>query len=116
MSVVQGILICLIYFFAMSTLSGGVGFFTFYRPLVAGFCVGVILGDPVTGTKIGAAINLLYIGSLSTGGTLPSDTTLAAIIGTTLGITAGLDVDAALAIAIPVRVTWNIIMGWTPYT
>lgn len=109
MSVVQGILICLIYFLAMSTLSGGVGFFTFYRPLVAGFCVGVILGDPVTGTKIGAAINLLYIGSMSTGGTLPSDTTLAAIIGTTLGITAGLDIDAALAIAIPVGLLGTLL-------
>lgn len=109
MSILQGFLISLVYFLGMSTLSGGVGFFTFNRPLVAGFCVGVILGDPVTGTKIGAAINLLYIGNISTGGTLPSDTTLAAIIGTTLGITAGLDVDSALALAVPIGLLGTLL-------
>lgn len=109
MSISQCILISLVYFLAMSTLSGGVGFFTFNRPLVVGFCVGLILGDPVKGTKIGAAINLLYIGNISTGGTLPSDTTLAAILGTTLGITAHLDVKAALTVAIPVGLLGTLL-------
>lgn len=109
MSILQAILICLIYFFAVSSLSGGVGFFTFNRPLIAGFFTGLVLGDPVTGTKIGAAINLLYIGNISTGGTLPSDTTLAAILGVTLGILSGLDVKAALAIAIPVGLIGTLL-------
>ncbi len=108
MSILQGLLISMIYFLAMSTVIG-VGYFTFNKPLVAGFCVGLILGDPATGTMIGAAINILYIGNISAGGTMPSDSTLAAIIGSTLGITAGIDVEAALAIAVPIGLLGTLL-------
>ena len=103
MSILQAFLISLVYFFANSTLLG-VGFFTLYRPLVAGFVVGLILGNPALGTQIGASINLLYIGHISAGGTLPSDSTMAAIIGTTLVVTYGLELEAALAVAVPVGI------------
>lgn len=108
MTILQAFLISLIYYFANSTLVG-VGFFTFSKPLVAGFFTGLILGDPVTGTKIGASINLLYIGNISAGGTMPSDATLAGIIGTTLGITAGLDTEAALAVAVPIGLLGTLL-------
>ncbi len=98
MSIIQAILIALFYFFAQSTFFG-VQYFTIYRPLVMGLIVGFILGDPVAGTTIGASINLLYIGHISAGGSLPGDPTLATIVGVSLAITQGTDVNASLAIA-----------------
>lgn len=98
MAIWQAVLISLIYFLANGTLIG-VGFFTLYRPLVSGFVTGLILGDPVTGTAIGASINLMYIGHISAGGSLPGDPALAGIVGASLGITAGLDVAVTLPIA-----------------
>jgi len=108
MSILQGFLVCMIYYLANSTLVG-VGFFTFSKPLVAGFFTGLILGDPVLGTQIGAAINLLYIGNISAGGTMPSDSTLAAIVGVTLGVNAGLSVEAALALAVPIGLLGTLL-------
>ncbi len=109
MTLIQAILIGIIYFLAISTLSGGVGFFTFNKPLIAGFFVGLILGDPCKGTEIGAAVNLLYIGNMSTGGTLPSDMTLAAILAATLGINSGIGTEAVIALAVPVGLLGTLL-------
>lgn len=98
MSILQAGLISLVYFLAQGTLIG-VGYFTLYRPLVAGFITGLILGDPVTGTIVGASINVMYVGHISAGGSLPGDPCLAGIVGSALAITAGVDVNASLAIA-----------------
>ena len=57
-----------------------------YKPLVAGTIVGFILGDPVQGCIIGAAINLPYIAFISAGGTAPQDPGLAGTLGTALAI------------------------------
>lgn len=109
MTLMQAVLIGIIYFLAISTLSGGVGFFTFNKPLVAGFFVGLILGDPCKGTEIGAAVNLLYIGNMSTGGTLPSDMTLAAILAATLGINSGISTEAVITLAVPVGILGTLL-------
>src|SRR5688572_5615742 len=59
----QAALVGLGYYLSNSPWVVGIGgFFGLYRPLVAGFIVGIIFGDPVKGAQIGAAINLLYIG------------------------------------------------------
>jgi len=97
----QAVLIGLIYYLGNGTAIG-VGFFTVYRPLVAGFLTGLVLGDPVQGTIIGGSINLMYLGFISAGGSLPGDPCLAGVVGTTLVITSGLDINAALAVAVSV--------------
>jgi PTS system mannose-specific IIC component len=89
-----------LYFLAQSNVTM-VSYGTIYRPLVNGWLVGVILGDPVMGVTIGATINMMFIGFISAGGSLPSDIPMAGILGTALAISAGLDVDAALALAVP---------------
>jgi len=113
-SVFQAVLIGLGYFLAQSALLGGVGYFTVYRPLVAGFFVGIILGDPAKGTLIGAAINLVYLGFISAGGSLPGDPSLAGWLGTTLALAGNLQYTQALALAVPIgllgTVLWNVRM------
>lgn len=92
-------------FWVGSPLTMNTRFFAFSRPLVGGFVVGLILGDPVKGTIIGAMINAVYIGVISVGGSTPANYTLAGILGPALGILADMEPEVALAFAIPVAVS-----------
>lgn len=93
MSVLQAFLVAMLYFLNTTPWPfGGMGnYATIYRPLVNGFLVGLILGDPVKGTIVGATINLMYLGFISAGGAMPSDMALAGILGTALAITGNMD-------------------------
>lgn len=106
---VQAALIGLGYYFALSPWWFGMNFLTFYRPLLAGLCVGIILGDPSKGALIGAAINLFYLGFISTGGATPSDPALAGWLGTTIAIAGGLSYGEALALAVPLGFLGTIV-------
>ena len=106
---VQAALIGLGYYFALSPWWFGMGFLTFYRPLLAGLCVGIILGDPSKGALIGAAINLFYLGFISAGGATPSDPALAGWLGTTIAIAGGLSYGEALALAVPLGFLGTIV-------
>ncbi len=93
----QAALIALTAYLSVSVWCVGVGYFTLYRPLVAGTLVGLILGDLPRGMAFGAALNAVYLGFVSTGGSLPGDLAVAGYIGTALALASRLDVDAALA-------------------
>jgi len=108
-SVWQAALIAIGYYLANSPWLFGLAFFTLYRPLVAGFLVGLILGDPAQGTLIGAAINVPYLGFISAGGNLPADASLAGWIGTTVALASGLDPTKAVAIAFGLGLLGTII-------
>jgi len=102
-SLFQAILVGLGYYLSNSPwLAGNGGFFGLYRPLVAGFIVGIILGDPVAGAQIGAAINILYLGFISAGGSIPADPSVAGWVGTALALGGGLDAQAAIALGVAV--------------
>lgn len=110
MSVFQAALLGIIYYLGNSSIvAGPVGYYTIYRPLVGGFLTGLVLGDPVQGTIIGATINLMYVGFISAGGALPGDMCLAGILGAALGITGGLSTEAALAIAVPIGLIGTLL-------
>lgn len=110
MTAFQAILLGIIYFLGNSTLiAGPIGYYTVYRPMVAGFIVGLVLGDPVTGSIIGATINLMYIGFIAAGGALPGDPCLAGVLGTALAITSNIDAQAAVAIAVPLGLLGTLI-------
>jgi mannose/fructose/N-acetylgalactosamine-specific phosphotransferase system component IIC len=102
-SLFQAILVGFGYYLSNSPwLAGNGGFFGLYRPLVAGFLVGIILGDPVEGARIGAAINILYLGFISAGGSIPADPSVAGWVGTALALGGGLDAQAAIALGVAV--------------
>jgi PTS system mannose-specific IID component len=97
----QAALIALGYYLSNSPWLFGLAYFTLFRPLVAGFFVGLILGDPAQGTLIGAAINVPYLGFISAGGSYPSDVPFAGWVGTTIALAGGLDPASAVAVAVP---------------
>ncbi len=84
------------------------------KPLVSGVLVGCILGDPVQGAIIGAAIQLPFIAYISAGGAPPTDPGLAGTLGTALAMAAGVKPEAAIAMAVPIGPFRNDYMG-TPY-
>lgn len=108
MTIVQAVLCGLLYWIAEANLPF-VGLWTLQRPLVCGWITGIILGDPVTGAVVGGTINLVYLGFISAGGSMPADMALAGVLGTAFAITGNLDAETALAIAVPVGLLGTIV-------
>ena len=109
MSCIQAIMLALLYYLGNSTWGLGVGWWTLMRPLVLGFLSGILLGDPSQGAAVGASINILYLGFIGAGGAVPGDIALAGVVGTALVISAGVDVNTAMSLAVPVGLLGNIV-------
>ena len=107
---IRAALVGLGYYLSNSPWLLGIGgFFGLYRPLVAGFIVGIIFGDPVKGAEIGAAINILYLGFISAGGSIPADPSVAGWVGTALAMAGGLSAEAAIALGVAVGLLGTLI-------
>lgn len=70
-------------------------------PLTTGTLVGIFMGDPMTGMLAGANIQLIYLGYISAGGTMPSNTIVAGVFGVAMTILTGSDPAIAVTFAIP---------------
>lgn len=108
MSIVQALLCGIIYWLAEANLPF-VGLWTMQRPLVCGFLAGCVLGNPVMGAVVGGTINLVYLGFISAGGSMPADMALAGVLGVCYAITGNLDANTALAIAVPLGLLGTIV-------
>jgi mannose/fructose/N-acetylgalactosamine-specific phosphotransferase system component IIC len=108
--ILQAALVGIGYYLSNSPwLFGNGGFFGLYRPLVAGLFVGIIFGDPLQGAQIGASINLLYIGFISAGGSIPADPSVAGWVGTALAMAGGVSTEAAISLGVAVGLLGTII-------
>lgn len=95
-------LLSIFYFLASSTaLSVGIGYYTIYRPIVAGMITGLILDDYQTGMLAGAVVNIIYIDFVSTGGSLRGDQCLTAVMAAIAAAVLNLNSIEAAAIAFP---------------
>lgn len=110
-SIIQICLIALYYCLAETAWPfGSMGTWaTINRPMVSGLIIGMILGNPVQGTIIGATINIMYLGIISAGGSLPADSGMAGILGTSFALIGGLDINAALALAVPLGLFGSVL-------
>lgn len=104
----QAVLCGVVYWLAVGNLPF-VGLWSLQRPLVCGLLTGIILGDPVQGAVVGGTINLVYLGFMSAGGSMPADMGLAGVLGTAYAIAGGLDADTALALAVPIGILGTIV-------
>jgi D-glucosaminate-specific PTS system IIC component len=72
------------------------------QPIVVAVFVGLITGQMGTAMALGAGMQLVYLGVTSTpGGNVPSDPALAACIAIPIAVKAGMEVNLAIALAIP---------------
>lgn len=69
------------------------------KPLASGLIVGLILGDVQTGVTVGAAVQTVYLASMSVGGAIQTDITVVAYPAVALGVAAGGDASIAIALA-----------------
>ena len=88
------------------TLYGGLE-----TPLVCGFVFGLVLGDMETAMILGASIQAIYLGTVAPGGAYPSDYCAAACVGIPIAMVGGLDVSAAVALAVPVGLFGTILIN-----
>ena len=72
-----------------------------YRPIVIGPIVGAIMGDLQTGLIVGGSYELMMIGAMPVGGAQPPNPVIGGIMATVFAVQSGLDVAAALPLAIP---------------
>ncbi len=87
MDIYKFLLINLIYFAGISTAwSFGIGFYTIFRPVVAGMLTGVVLGDVALGMTAGAIVNIVYLDFVSFEDKLKGDPCLTAIIAVVAAI------------------------------
>ena len=101
MNVIQAVLIALAANLASGRIWSPITW-PFCYPLINGTIVGLILGEPLLGMLAGATINLVYIGWISAGGTMPSNIGIAGVYGTALTILAHAEPELAIAFAIPI--------------
>lgn len=88
---------------ALGRLDGRIlGISMFDRPIVTATLSGFILGDPVKGVMIGAALELIYIGAIAIGAASPPDIVTGSILATSFAIISGQSTEAALALSVPI--------------
>jgi len=87
---------------------------TLLCPLWSGFLVGLAMGNPLLGMQAGANIQIIYLGWITAGGTMPSNTMIAGVFGTALTIISGANATMAPTFAIPFSLlgvlTWQVYM------
>lgn len=72
------------------------------RPMIMGMFTGIVLGDIEMGVKIGATMELAFMGAFSIGASIPPEMISGTVLGTAFAITTGSGAETALAIGLPV--------------
>jgi len=84
------------------SLLGGATLTLRFSPLMTGLIAGIVMGDVQQAMIITAAIQLIYMGVFSPGGTMPSEPAVAAAIAVPVALMGNLQPEAAIAVAVPV--------------
>lgn len=79
--------------------------------IVQGYVFGAITGQMDKSLEVACLVQSMYLGLIAPGGQAPSDAQLAAVIAIPATLTGGLDVNAALAVAVPVGIMGAMILN-----
>jgi PTS system mannose-specific IIC component len=69
---------------------------------MTGLIVGIVMGDVTQAMIVTAALQLIYMGVFSPGGSMPSEPSIAAAIAVPVALLGKLQPEAAIAVAVPV--------------
>lgn len=101
-SLLQAILLGLFCGIAKTCIPYTAGAFMFNTVIFNAVIIGAVLGDMTQAMIVGASLQLIYLGVISAGGNQPSDPCLAAYIAIPAALVSGLNMNAAIALAVPV--------------
>ncbi|MGY3725564.1 PTS system, mannose-specific IIC component [Granulicatella balaenopterae] len=103
LSVMQSLLIALWVAGVMSRWMGGGATLTLrFSPLMTGLVVGIVMGDVTQAMIVTAALQMIYMGVFSPGGSMPAEPSIAAAIAVPVALLGNLEPEAAIAVAVPV--------------
>ncbi|API88711.1 hypothetical protein BKP56_05150 [Marinilactibacillus sp. 15R] len=78
------------------------------RPIFIVALLGLLLGQPTEGIMMGAAIELVYLGTISLGGVMPQDFTAGAVFGGAFALVYGQDASVAITLSIPIGMLGSV--------
>lgn len=103
LSAVQSLIIALWVAGIMSRwLGGGASLTLRFSPLMTGLVVGLVMGNVAQAMIVTAALQMIYMGAFSPGGTMPAEPSIAAAIAVPVALLGNLNPEAAIAVAVPV--------------
>lgn len=103
LSVMQSFLIALWTAAVMSRWLGGGATLTLrFSPLMTGLVVGIVMGNVPQAMIVTAALQMIYMGVFSPGGSMPAEPSIAAAIAVPVALMGDLAPEAAIAVAVPV--------------
>lgn len=83
--------------------------FQTHRPIIACTVMGIILGDVTTGVILGGTLELIALGWMNIGAAQSPDSALASVIATILVVVGQQDIQAGIAIALPVAAAGQVL-------
>ena len=92
----------------------GYGYWMISRPIFGGPLLGLIMGDLQTGLIVGASVELMFMGVLPIGGSVPPNAQIAGLIGTFFAISSGGNPEVGIALALPIGTLaqFLIMLAW----
>ena len=83
-------------------LGGGATLTLRFSPLMTGLVCGLVMGDVYHAMIVTSALQLIYMGVFSPGGSMPSEPAVAAAIAVPVALLGNLSPESAIAVAVPV--------------
>ena len=81
------------------------------QPVIVGGVIGLLMGDVTMGLVLGGSLELLYLGIIYPGGTVPACASSAALVSIPIALATGLDANAATVLAVPFGLLGSML--WT---
>ena len=85
---------------------------TLGQPVLVGALLGLLTGQVEQGLMIGGSLELMYLGIIYPGGTVPACASSAALVAIPIALRTGLDAHAATVLAVPFgilgSILWNV--------
>ncbi|MDO4670432.1 MAG: PTS sugar transporter subunit IIC [Aerococcus sp.] len=81
---------------------GGATLMLRFSPLMTGLVVGLVMGRVGDAMVVTAALQLIYMGVFSPGGSMPAEPSIAAAIAVPVALLGNLPAESAVAVAVPV--------------
>lgn len=106
---IMAIAMGLLYWIARGMIGGYFAFFFIASPIVVGVVAGLIFGDLKQGLILGGGIAAAFAGIIAPGGNLPTDSALAATTVIPIALATGLNVEQAIAFAVPMGLLGSFV-------